>query len=351
MNTEFSYPQLNKHYTIEKFVVGSSNKFAHSAATAVAEAPGKTKFNPLLIYGGTGLGKTHLLQSVGNYILSVDPSSIVTYISSEEFCINFVEAIKNASVEKDSVQKFTSRFRQSDILLMDDIQFFAGKERTQEEFFHIFNTLYQNGKQIVLTSDLPPASLSGLEDRLISRFQWGLSVDIQPPDLETRIAILEKKAEEGNLNLPKEILNYIAENISSNIRELEGAVRRLLAFASIHKSDITLELAKDALKDNIKTGTKSKISIDTIIEKTADFYKVPVNNIREKNKRKEVAFCRQVAMYISKTMTNHSLKSIGLNFGGRDHSTVIHAVNTVEELIKNDENVKRDVEMIIKSLE
>lgn len=346
MSTEFSYPQLNKHYTIEKFVVGSSNKFAHSAATAVAEAPGKTKFNPLLIYGGTGLGKTHLLQSVGNYILSVNPSAIVTYISSEEFLINFIESMKN-----NSVKAFTSRFRQSDILLMDDIQFFAGKESTQEEFFHIFNTLYQNGKQIVLTSDLPPASLSGLQDRLISRFQWGLSVDIQPPDLETRIAILEKKAEEGNLSLPKEILNYIAENISSNIRELEGAVRRLLAFASIHKSDITLELAKDALKDNIKTGTKSKISIDTIIEKTADFYKVPVNNIREKNKRKEVAFCRQVAMYISKTMTNHSLKSIGLNFGGRDHSTVIHAVNTVEELIKNDEGVKRDVESIIKSLE
>ena len=346
MQTETSYPhqQLNKHYTLETFIVGSSNKFARSAAMAVAESPGKTRFNPLLIYGGVGLGKTHLLQSIGNYLIDTNPKCAITYISSEEFFINFID-----SLQSHSTQKFTMQFRSSDVLLMDDIQFFAGKESTQEEFFHIFNTLYQNGKQIVLTSDLPPASLQGLQDRLISRFQWGLSVDIQPPDLETRVAILKKKAEEWNLNLPEEILYYIAENVSSNIRELEGAVRRILGFASINRSDINLELAKSVLKDNIKTE-KSKVSIDYIIEKTAAFYKIPVNNIREKNKRKEVAFCRQVAMYISKNVTNHSLKSIGLNFGGRDHSTVIHAIQLIENLIKKDKTTAKDIEYIMSSL-
>ena len=347
-----SYPQLNKRFTLKTFVEGSNNKFARSAATAVAElAAGiakstKTKhFNPLLIYGGVGLGKTHLLQSIGNYVIENNQQSVVTYITSEEFYLNFIDAIKN-----NSTQKFTARFRASDVLLMDDIQFFAGKESTQEEFFHIFNTLHQNRKQIVLTSDLPPASLKGLQDRLVSRFQWGLSVDIQPPDLETRVAILKKKfADENDLSLAPEILNYIAENISSNIRELEGVVIRLLAFASIVRRDITLDLVKDLLKDAAKTE-KTKISIDDIIEKVATFYKVPVNNIREKNRRKEVAFCRQVAMYVSKTITNNSLKTIGLNFGGRDHSTVIHAIQQIEELIKKDANTAKDIDYIISLL-
>ncbi|MDR0305701.1 MAG: chromosomal replication initiator protein DnaA [Chitinispirillales bacterium] len=342
---ERGYPQLNKRFTLDTFVVGSNNKFARSAAVAVAESPGSTRFNPLLIYGGVGLGKTHLLQSIGNYIIAVNPQSIVTYITSEEFYLNFIDAIKN-----NNTQKFTTKFRTSDILLMDDIQFFVGKESTQEEFFHIFNTLHQNRKQIVLTSDLPPASLKGLQDRLISRFQWGLSVDIQPPDLETRVAILKKKfAEENNLSLAPEILYHIAENVSSNIRELEGVVIRLLAFASIVRRDITLDLVKDLLKNAVKTE-KTKISIDDIIEKTATFYKVPVNNIREKNRRKEVAFCRQVAMYVSKTITNNSLKTIGLNFGGRDHSTVIHAIQQIEELIKKDQSIAKDIDYIISSL-
>jgi len=339
------YPKLNKSFTLNNFVVGSNNEFATSAAKAVAQSPGATKFNPLLIYGGVGLGKTHLLQSIGNFILSSNPQKNVTYITSEEFYIGFIDAIKN-----NSTQKFTSVFRSSDVLLMDDIQFFSGKESTQEEFFHIFNTLHQSRKQIVLTSDLPPASIKGLQDRLISRFQWGLSVDIQPPNQETRIAILKKKfAENENMNLPPEILYYIAENISSNIRELEGVVIRLLAFASIVQKDITLDLVKDLLKNNEKTE-KSKISIDEIMEKTAKFYKIPVNNIREKNRRKEVAFCRQVAMYISKTATNSSLKTIGLNFGGRDHSTVIHAIQQIEELIKTDKSVAKDIDYIVSSL-
>lgn len=340
-----SFPQLNKRFTLNTFVVGSGNQFARSASLAVAEAPGKTKFNPLLIYGGVGLGKTHLLQSIGNYVLSFSPGYVVTYITSEEFYLHFIDAIKN-----NSTKIFTSRFRTSDLLLVDDIQFLAGKESTQEEFFYIFNTLYQNGKQIVLTSDLPPNSLKGLQDRLISRFQWGLSVDIQPPDLETRVAILKKKAEEDNLNIPQDVLYYIAENVSSNIRELEGVVIRLLAYASITKTDITRDLVKNVLKESIKPD-KNRISIDKIIEKVAEYYKVPVNNIREKNRRKEVAHCRQVAMYISKSITNYSLKTIGLNFGGRDHSTVIHAIQQIESLLKSDISVSRDVDYIIKSFE
>ncbi len=339
-----SYPQLNKRFTLSSFVVGPNNQFARSAALAVSESPGKTKFNPLLIYGGVGLGKTHLLQSIGNNCLACHPDKKVAYITSEEFYLNFIDAIKN-----NNTKEFTARFRSSDLLLMDDVQFFAGKESTQEEFFYIFNTLYQNGKQIVLTSDLPPNSLKGLQDRLISRFQWGLAVDIQPPDLEIRVAILKKKAEEDNLNIPQDILYYIAENVSSNIRELEGVVIRLLAFASITKSDITIDLIKNVLKGTTKVE-KVRVSIDKIIEKVADYYKVPVNNIREKNRRKEVALCRQIAMYISKEVTNNSLKTIGLNFGGRDHSTVIHAIQQIETLKQSDGYISKDIQEIISSL-
>jgi chromosomal replication initiator protein len=343
-HSQSSFPQLNKRFTLDSFVVGPNNQFARSASLAVAEAPGKTKFNPLLIYGGVGLGKTHLLQSIGNHILTSMPQYSVTYITSEEFYLNFIDAIKN-----NNTKKFTAKFRSSDLLLMDDIQFFAGKESTQEEFFYVFNTLYQNGRQIVLTSDLPPSSLKGLQDRLVSRFQWGLSVDIQPPDLETRVAILKKKAEEDNLSIPQDILYYIAEHVSSNIRELEGVVIRLLAFASITRSDITLDLVKNVLKDSTKTE-KTKLSIDEIIEKVADYYKVPVNNIREKNRRKEVAMCRQIAMFIAKNSTNHSLKTIGLNFGGRDHSTVIHAIQQIEFMKQNDESIAKDIDYIVSSL-
>jgi chromosomal replication initiator protein len=335
---------LNKRFIFDSFVVGSGNEFAKSAAFAVAESPGKTKFNPLLIYGGVGLGKTHLLQAIGNYVLSFDSSSQVTYITSEEFYLTFIEAIKN-----NDTKSFTSRFRTSDVLLVDDIQFLSGKESTQEEFFFIFNTLYQNARQIVLTSDVPPASLQGLQDRLVSRFQWGLSVDIQPPNLEMRVAILKKKAEEGRLGLTEEVLYYIAESFSSNIRELEGAVIRLLAFASITKSDVTLETVKSVLKPAEKRE-KARISIEQIIDRVADFYAIPVNNFREKIRRKEVAHARQVAMYIAKCVTNHSLKSIGLNFGGRDHSTVIHAVSQIEQQKTQDSQLARQIDQIISTL-
>ncbi|MBD3420046.1 MAG: chromosomal replication initiator protein DnaA [Chitinivibrionales bacterium] len=338
---EIPASRLNKRFIFDSFVVGSGNEFARSAATAVAEAPGKTKFNPLLIYGGVGLGKTHLLQAIGNFIHSLDQGFTVSYLTSEEFYLEFIDAIKN-----NVAKKFSQKYRTSDVLLVDDVQFFSGKESTQEEFFYVFNTLYQNGKQIVLTSDLPPSSLKGLQDRLISRFQWGLCVDIQPPDLETRVAILKRKAEEDNLNIPENVLYFIAENISSNIRELEGVIIRLLAYASITKSDITIDLVQSLLKKTMDKG-KSKISIDEIIEKVSDYYKVPQNHVREKNRRKEVALCRQIAMYITKSITNYSLKTIGLNFGGRDHSTVIHAIQQVEKLKDKDESILQDVNYII----
>jgi chromosomal replication initiator protein len=336
--------QLNRRFTMDSFVVGPNSQFAHSAALAVANAPGKTKFNPLHIYGGVGLGKTHLLQSIGNYHISINPKSTIVYITSEEFYLSFIDAIKS-----NNIKKFSSRFRSCDILLVDDVQFFSGKESSQEEFFHIFNDLHKNGKQIALTSDIPPNEIVGLQERLISRFQWGLSVDIQPPNLETRVAIIKKKAEEDNLNIPENILYFIAENVVSNIRELEGVIIKLLAFASITKSDITIDFVRGVLKETFKSQ-KTKISLDEIIETVASFYKFPVNNIREKDRRKEVAHCRQVGMYIAKNITNYSLKTIGLHFGGRDHSTVIHAIQNVEKLKRDDKLISKDIEYIVDSL-
>lgn len=343
-NTTTLIGSLNKDYTFNLFVSGPGNEFAKNVSFAVAENPGKTKFNPLLIYGGAGLGKTHLLHAIGNYILNKKNARVVISVTSEEFYFNFIEAIKN-STTKD----YTENYRKSDILLVDDIQFMSGKERTQEEFFYIFNTLYQQGKQIVLTSDLAPNTLKGLHDRLISRFQWGLCVDVQPPDLETRVAILKKKAERDNLNIQENILYYIAENITTNIRKLEGIIIRILAFASITKTDISIDLVKNLLSDTIK-NEKTKISIDDIIATSAEYYKIPINNMREKNRSKEVSHCRQVAMFISKTYTNYSLKTIGLNFGGRDHSTVVHAIKQISKNKEKDKVLENDINYILSKL-
>lgn len=337
--------QLNERYTFENFVEGSNNQFARAASVAVAKSPGKTTFNPLVIYGGVGLGKTHLVQAVGNSVYSDRLAKRVLYVSSEKFTIEFIDSIQN-----NKTKEFSNNYRYVDVLLVDDIQFFINKERTQEEFFHTFNTLYQAGKQIVLTSDRPPKELRGMEERLISRFQWGLVVDIQPPDLETRIAILQRKADENGLTLPQEIIELFATNITSNIRELEGSLIRLLAESSLQGKDATMELAKGVLKD-LRLTSKRNLTIEEIQRFVSNHYKIPEDQIRAKNRKKEVALARQIAMYLSKQMTNHSLKTIGLHFGGRDHSTVVHAINTIDDFRKNDKKIKDDLVTLERKLE
>ncbi|MDZ7263105.1 MAG: chromosomal replication initiator protein DnaA [candidate division KSB1 bacterium] len=336
---------LNERYTFSNFVEGSNNQFARAASLAVANSPGKTTFNPLVIYGGVGLGKTHLIQAIGNAIKVKDRKKRILYVSSERFTVEFIDAIQN-----NRPKEFSNNYRNVDILLMDDIQFFTTKERTQEEFFHTFNTLYQSGRQIVLTSDRPPKELKGIEERLISRFQWGLVVDIQPPDLETRTAILQKKAEENHLTLPQEIIDLFATNITSNIRELEGSLIRLLAKSSLQGKDINLELAKDVLKD-LSLGSKRSLTIEEIQRLVCDHFKIPEDLIRAKNRKKEVALARQISMYLAKKMTPHSLKTIGLHFGGRDHSTVIHAIQTIDEIRKADKKIQEDLSILERKIE
>jgi len=337
--------QLSERYIFDNFVEGSNNQFARAASLAVAQAPGKTSFNPLVIYGGVGLGKTHLIQAIGNYIQMEGLAKRVLYVSSEKFTIEFIE-----SIQRNKTTEFSNHYRNVDILIVDDIQFLINKERTQEEFFHTFNTLHQNGKQIVLSSDRPPKELKGMEERLISRVQWGLVVDIQPPDLETRIAILQKKAEENGILLNSEIIELFATNIISNIRELEGALIRLLARSSLDGKDITLDLAKGVLKD-LRLGNKRNLSVESIQRIVCEHFQIPEDMIRAKTRKKEIAIARQISMYLSKKFTNHSLKTIGLHFGGRDHSTVIHAIQTIDDLIKNDKNVKENIDQLNRKID
>lgn len=343
-NVDFE-SQLSERYTFENFVEGANNQFARAASVAVSQSPGKTTFNPLVIYGGVGLGKTHLIQAIGNYTKIEGLAKRVLYVSSEKFTIEFIDSIQN-----NKTTEFSNNYRNVDILLVDDIQFFTNKERTQEEFFHTFNSLHQKGKQIVLTSDRPPKELKGMEERLTSRFQWGLVVDIQPPDLETRIAILQKKAEENNLRLPQEIIHLFATNITSNIRELEGSLIRLFAISSLQGKDITTDLAKSVLKD-LSLGSKRNLSIEEIQRIVCEHYSIPEDLIRAKNRKKEIALARQVSMYLAKRMTNHSLKTIGLHFGGRDHSTVVHAIQTIDQLRKHDKAVKEDLSVLERKIE
>jgi|YNPMSStandDraft_1061717.scaffolds.fasta_scaffold02771_5 chromosomal replication initiator protein len=321
---------LNEKFTFDNFIKGEGNQLARAAAYAVANSPGGTSFNPLFIYGGVGLGKTHLIQAIGNYVVKNKKVKKVLYTTAEKFTTEFVEAIK-----KGNPNEFTSFYRSVDILIIDDIQFFSGKESTTDTFFHIFNNLHQLGKQIILSCDKPPKSLSGLDERLVSRFQWGLSVDIQPPDLETRIAILIKKSEAYNLDIDLNIIEYIATNITNNIRELEGALIKLLAKASLEGKEITLDLAKEVVK-SVATEKKSTLTLDQIQKVVADYFGISTDVLRSKSKKKEFVQARQIAMYFCKKFTNASLKTIGLNFGGRDHSTVIHAIQTVEESMRDD---------------
>ncbi len=335
---------LNEKYSFDSFVVGDSNQFAHAAALAVAEAPGGTQYNPLFIYGGVGLGKTHLIQAVGNYCIETDPGSKVIYVTSEKFTNDFI-----SSITDHTIGNFASLYRGCDVLLIDDIQFFTGKESTQEQFFHTFNALYQNGRQIVLTADRPPNEIMGLEERLLSRFSWGLVVDIQPPNLETRMAILKKKCEAENICLPIEVISFIAESVKSNIRELEGCVIRLCAYASLKNKEITVDLAHYVLKDVIKTDRKP-LTIEKIQKKVAEIQRVPEELLRAKKKTQEVVLARQIAMYLCRTLTSSSLKVVGAKFGGRDHSTVIHACNHIKNLMKKDVKFKLQIDSIINSL-
>ncbi|MBI5476003.1 MAG: chromosomal replication initiator protein DnaA [Ignavibacteriales bacterium] len=344
-NKQFINPSLNARYTFDKYIKGESNQFARAAALAVANNPGGTSFNPLVIYGGVGLGKTHLVHAIGNHVLLSGKTSRVLYVSSEKFTVDFVEAI-----QKDNISEFSNFYRNIDLLIVDDIQFFAGKEKTQDIFFHTFNALHQLGKQIVLSSDRPPKDLQGLNDRLTSRFQWGLTADIQPPDLETRIAILQKKSSDDGIELGHEVVEFIASNITSNIRELEGCLISLLARASLENRKIDLELAYNVVR-SLVGEVRSQITIEEIQRVVAKYFGIPDDLLRAKTRKQEVVIARQIAMYLSKELTNSSLKTIGLHFGGRDHSTVIHAYQTVEDSIHLDQKQKDAVQQLKNTLQ
>ena len=341
-----SSAHLIPKYTFETFVIGNSNRFAHAASLAVAEAPAKA-YNPLFIYGGVGLGKTHLMHAIGHFILTQNPKLKVMYVSSEKFTNELINSIRD-----DKNVEFRNRYRNIDVLLVDDIQFIAGKERTQEEFFHTFNALHESSKQIIISSDRPPKEIPTLEDRLRSRFEWGLIADIQPPDLETRIAILRKKADLENLEVPNEVMHFIATKIQSNIRELEGALIKIVAYSSlIGQQEISIDLANEALKDLISSALPKKVTIKDIKEVVGSYYNIRIEEFNSKKRTKAIAFPRQVAMYISRELTDLSLPKVGEEFGGRDHSTVIHAVDKITEGIKEDINLKNTVDNLVKEIE
>ena len=337
--------QLNERYTFNVFVEGKGNQFAKAAALSVAENPGQTPFNPLLIYSPPGLGKTHLLQSIGNQIILSKPNYKLIYITGERFMFDFIN-----SIQKNKTSDFSNKYRDIDMLLLDDAQFFKNKEQTQEQFFHLFNYLYQNGKQIILTSDQHPNKMSGFKERLISRFQSGLVIDIQPPDLETRIAILMNKAEHDQLEIPYEVMEFMASNIQGDIRTLEGALVNLLALSSLKKEDINLSLAKLVLEKHVGKTKMNQINVQQIIQMVALTMNVKEKEIIGKGRNMEVAFARQLAMFISKKLINTSLANIGKQFGNRDHSTVIHACKTIETKMKEDVSIKTLIEKIQNSL-
>ncbi len=337
-------PQLNPNYCFENFIEGDCNRLARSAGFAVAAKPGGTSFNPLMLYGGVGLGKTHLAQAIGNEIKRINPDKLVIYVSCEKFCQQFVDSLKN-----NTINDFVNFYQAMDVIIMDDVHNFAGKEKTQDIFFHVFNHLHQSGKQIILTSDKAPKDLSGLEERLLSRFKWGLSADLQVPDLETRMAILKKKMYTDGIELPVEVIEYVAHNIDNNVRELEGAMVSLLAQATLNKKEIDLGLAKMMLKNFIK-NTSKEISMEYIQKLVCEYFEVPVEMVKSKTRKREIVQARQISMYLAKSLTKTSLKSIGQFFGGRDHSTVIYACQTVEDLIDTDKKFKNYMQDIQKKL-
>ena len=336
--------QLNPKYTFSTFVTGKSNDFAHAASVAVAEAPAQA-YNPLFIYGGVGLGKTHLMHAIGHYILSQNPDSKVVYVSSEKFTNELINSIREYRNEE-----FRNKYRNVDVLLVDDIQFIAGKEGTQEEFFHTFNALHEANKQIIISSDRPPRDIPTLEERLRSRFEWGLTTDIQAPDLETRMAILRKKATMENLEIPDEVVLLIANTIHSNIRELEGALIKVVAYSSLTNRAITEELAEEALKDIISNHKPLEITVDLIKDKVAKRFNIRIDEFSSKKRTRAIAYPRQVAMYLTRELTDLSLPKIGDEFGGRDHTTVIHACEKISNDMIRDNLFKKKIEDIIDDL-
>ncbi len=329
--------RLHEKYLFETFVIGSSNRFAHAAAVAVAEAPAKA-YNPLFIYGDSGLGKTHLLHAIGHYAMSLYPGIRVRYVNSEEFTNDFIN-----SIGEGKAGAFQRRYREMDILLVDDIQFLQGKEQTMEEFFHTFNTLHNANKQVVITSDVPPKLLNGFEDRMRSRFEWGLITDVQPPDLETRIAILRKKAGNANLSAPDDVLSYIASKISTNIRELEGALIRVTAFASLNRQPVDLALAEIVLKDLITDQDTAEITAAAIIAQTANYFGLSIDDLCGSSRSRVLVTARQIAMYLCRELTDMSLPKIGQQFGGRDHTTVMHANRKIRELMAERRSIYNQV--------
>ena len=336
--------QLNPNYSFENFIEGDCNRLARSAGFAVSNKPGGTSFNPLLIYGGVGLGKTHLSHAIGIQIKNNFPNKTVLYVSSEKFTHQFIDSVRN-----NNHNDFVHFYQMIDVLIIDDVQFFAGKDKTQDVFFHIFNHLHQTGKQLVLTSDKPPVEMQGIEQRLLSRFKWGLSADLQVPGLETRIAILEKKIYADGLDLPKEVVEYLAYSITSNIRELEGALISLLAQSSMNKKAITLELAKQMIDKFVK-NTAREVSIDYIQKVVCDYFDLPLELLKSKTRKREVVQARQNAMFFSKSMTKSSLATIGLHCGGKDHATVLHACRTVNNLMDTDKRFKNYIEELEKKI-
>ncbi len=337
---------LNQNYTFERFIVGQSNQFAHAASIAVARKPGEA-YNPLFIYGGVGLGKTHLINAIGNHILKTTLVARICCISAENFTNQVINSIKSNKMEE-----FRNRYRFGcDVLLIDDIQFIAGKESTQEEFFHTFNTLYESKKQIVISSDKSPKDMSYLEERLRSRFEWGLITDIQPPETETKVAILKKKAEAEMIMLPDDVAIFLAQNITSNVRELEGTLTNITAYAKLLNTEITIELAREVLKNIIKEHTRQAMSIESIQKEVANFFGIKLYELKSEKKMKNVALPRQVAMYLARRYTGASFPEIGEKFGGKDHSTVIHAVRKIENMIGEDSSLKEMVNAVSRRIE
>jgi len=340
LNKKIKNSTFNTKYTFDTFIVGNSNRFACTASLAVSEKPGNT-YNPLFIYGGVGLGKTHLLHAIGQYTLQLHPDKIVKYVSAERFLNDFINALRYKNIFA-----FKENYRNNDVLLVDDIHFLEDKEASQEEFFHTFNALHDTNRQIVLSSDRSPKNISTLEERLRSRFEWGLVTDITPPDLETRMAILKKYSEREKISVPDDILNLIAEKITSNIRELEGSLTRIAAFTSLTKSKPDLVIAKNILKDILPDDKEHKTSIQTIIKEVSKYFSIPINDILSAKRNKFISHARQLAMYLSRELTSSSLPRIGKSIGDRDHSTVIYAISKIADLIKTDRNVYRQIQEI-----